>query len=199
MSLAFLRWGVVILVCLFTPVVFAEGTKVRRPKTKSTKLVRLKGGELLHRDAATAFQRMSADAHAAGVRLWVTSGYRSRREQRWLYERYRKGLGPKAARPGRSNHQRGLAVDLVVGDVTSPTYDWLASNACRFGFRRTVPSEPWHWEYRPRRTLPPLPGLDCLGRSTVDETLTAPPVAKTTRAEPARYRRWSVTSTTRGS
>ncbi len=41
MSLAFLRWGVLILVCLFTPVAFAEGTKVRRQKTKSAKLVRL--------------------------------------------------------------------------------------------------------------------------------------------------------------
>ncbi|MCP3144505.1 M15 family metallopeptidase [Pyxidicoccus xibeiensis] len=181
MPLAYLRWGVLILVCLIAPIAFAGGTKVRRAKPKSAKLVRLKGGELLHRDAATAFQRMTVEARADGLSLRVTSGYRSRREQRWLYERYRRGLGPQAARPGRSNHQRGLAVDLVVGDVTSPTYDWLASHACRFGFRRTVPSEPWHWEYRPRITVPPLPGQDCLGRIVAPE-LVPPPVAETDRS-----------------
>jgi len=24
---------------------------------------------------------------------------------------------------------------------------WLERNARRFGFRRTVPTEPWHWEW----------------------------------------------------
>ncbi|QSQ26818.1 M15 family metallopeptidase [Pyxidicoccus parkwayensis] len=178
MPLAFLRWGVSILVCLFASPSFAAGTKNRRPKSKGVKLVRLKGGEMLHHSAAAAFLRMSAEAHEDGVSLWVTSGYRSRREQRWLYQRYRQGLGPKAARPGRSNHQRGLAVDLVVGDITSLTYDWLASHACRFGFRRTVPSEPWHWEFRPRSTPGPEEGQDCLGRELEPEVPTAAPVAK---------------------
>ena len=180
MPLAFLRWGVLILVCLIAPAALAgEAKKLRRPKAKSTKFVRLKGGELLHHAAAAAFQRMSARAREEGVALRVTSGYRSRREQRWLYERYRKGLGPKAARPGRSNHQRGLAVDLVVGGVTSFTYEWLTSHACRFGFRRTVASEPWHWEYRPRTTRGPAEGQDCLGRDEAPEPApTATPVAR---------------------
>ncbi|MCY1014214.1 M15 family metallopeptidase [Pyxidicoccus sp. MSG2] len=178
MPLAFLRWGVLILVCLVASSSFAAGsTKSRRPKTKGSKLVRIKGGELLHHAAAEAFLRMSTEAREDGVSLRVTSGYRSRREQRWLYQRYRKGLGPKAARPGRSNHQRGLAVDLVVGDVSSNTYDWLASHACRFGFRRTVPSEPWHWEFRPRTTLGPSEGQDCLGRD-VGPAPVPEPVAK---------------------
>lgn len=176
MSLAFLRWGVLILVCLIAPAAVAgEAKKLRRPKAKSTRFVRLKGGELLHHAAAAAFQRMSARAREDGVSLWVTSGYRSRQQQRWLYERYRQGLGPKAARPGRSNHQRGLAVDLVVGDVTTPTYEWLAAHACHFGFRRTVASEPWHWEYRPRTTPRPAAGQDCLGR---DVTPQPEPVAQ---------------------
>ncbi len=177
MPLAFFRWGVVLLMCLVASHAFAGEAKTRRPKAKGSKFVRLKNGELLHHTAAAAFQRMSTEARAAGVSLRVTSGYRSRQEQRWLYNRYRKGLGPKAARPGRSNHQRGLAVDLVVGDVTTPTYDWLASHACRFGFRRTVQSEPWHWEYRPRTTRGPEQGQDCLGREL--ELESAPvPVAK---------------------
>ena len=30
-----------------------------------------------------------------------------------------------------------------------PIYVWLSKNATRFGFLRTVSSEPWHWEYLP--------------------------------------------------
>lgn len=178
MSLAFLRWSVLLLVCMLASTAVAGETKPRRPKAKGARLVPVnKRGELLHHAAAAAFLRMSTEARTTGVSLWVTSGYRSRREQRWLYNRYRKGLGPKAARPGRSNHQRGLAVDLVVGDVTTPTYEWLASNACRFGFKRTVASEPWHWEYRPRTTPAPAQGQDCLGRDEGPQPET-PPVAQ---------------------
>jgi D-alanyl-D-alanine carboxypeptidase len=94
----------------------------------------------------------------------VISGHRSWARQKYLYRLYRKGLGPRAARPGRSNHQRGTAVDIAVRNTTTLTYEWLAANACRFGFRRTVSSEPWHWEYRPRTTPSPVEGQDCLGR-----------------------------------
>ncbi|NMO22739.1 D-alanyl-D-alanine carboxypeptidase [Pyxidicoccus fallax] len=178
MSLAFLRWGVLILVCLIAPLATAaEAKKLRRPKAKGAKLVHVQRGERLQHAAAAAFKRMHESARTEGVSLRVTSGYRSRQEQRWLYERYRKGLGPQAARPGRSNHQRGLAVDLVVGDVSTTTYEWLASNACRFGFRRTVASEPWHWEYRPRTTRAPAKGQDCLGRDTTPD-LQDTPLAK---------------------
>lgn len=169
MSLALLRWSVLLLVCLLAPLAHAADARVRQPKAKGSKLVRIKGGHLLHHAAARAFQRMSTAAAGAGISLWVTSGYRSRAEQRWLYDRYRKGLGPQAARPGRSNHQRGLALDLVVGDLTTPTYEWLAANACSYGFKRTVRSEPWHWEYRPRSTRAPAKGQDCLGRPLAPE------------------------------
>ncbi|MCE9671412.1 M15 family metallopeptidase [Myxococcus stipitatus] len=176
MPLSLLRWSLLLLVCLLTwDALAAAPPPSRRPKAKASKLVRLPGGHRLHRDAALAFQRMEREAEVDGVRLHITSGYRSPREQRALYEQYRKGHGNRAARPGRSNHQRGLAVDLVVGGATSPRFAWLAANACRFGFRRTVRSEPWHWEYRPRITLPPLPGEDCLGRRVAPEP---PPVVK---------------------
>jgi D-alanyl-D-alanine carboxypeptidase len=180
MPLALLRWGVLVLVCLVAPLAHAAAPKARQAKAKGSKLVRIKGGHLLHQSAATAFQRMSTAARGDGISLWVTSGYRSRAEQRALYERYRKGLGPQAARPGRSNHQRGLALDLVVGELTTPTYAWLASNACRFGFKRTVRSEPWHWEFRPRATRAPKKGQDCLGRD-----LTPEPAPELARKDPS--------------
>jgi len=158
-----LRWSLLLaLVCLLVPGL-ASGADTKRRRGKAPRhLAMLSGGALLRRDAARAFERMSAAARAEGVWLWVSSGYRSRGQQRLLYQRYKQGLGARAARPGRSNHQRGIAVDVSVGDESSATYRWLSANACRHGFRRTVPSEPWHWEYRPRLTRPPPPGTDCL-------------------------------------
>jgi D-alanyl-D-alanine carboxypeptidase len=164
------------ILCLLAPSVSAGAeprgsvsTQSRkRPLTKKPaprkKLVRISGGELLRHDAAAAFERMYSEARGAGLWLWVISGHRSWAEQKYLYRLYLKGLGARAARPGRSNHQRGTAVDISVGSITTLTYEWLAANACRFGFRRTVSSEPWHWEFRPRSTQAPTSGEDCLGR-----------------------------------
>jgi D-alanyl-D-alanine carboxypeptidase len=163
--LSLLRWGLLLLVTLhFAPEALAADAQ-RRAKAKVPRnLTALRGGHLLRRDAAAAFQRMSTAARQEEVRLQVHSAWRSRAKQRYLYQLYRQGYGPKAARPGRSNHQRGIAMDLVVGDTTSRTYEWLSANACRYGFKRTVSSEPWHWEYRPRTTRKPAKGLDCNGQ-----------------------------------
>jgi peptidoglycan hydrolase CwlO-like protein len=57
---------------------------------------------------------------------------------------------PPVARPGRSMHEKGLAIDFTGpnGDLVrthdSPTFQWLAANAARFGLYN-LPSEPWHW------------------------------------------------------
>ncbi len=57
---------------------------------------------------------------------------------------------PPVARPGRSNHEKGLAIDFTGpnGDLVrtqdSPTFAWLSVNAVRFGLYN-LPSEPWHW------------------------------------------------------
>lgn len=160
-----LRWSLLLaLVCLLAPGL-SQGAGSKRSRVKSPRqLISIPGGESLRRDAATAFQRMHTAAKRDSIGLRAVSGYRTAREQRLLYRRYRQGLGPKAARPGRSNHQRGTAVDLIVGDELSPIYRWLETHACRHGFRRTVASEPWHWEYLPRATRVPAPGTDCLGQ-----------------------------------
>lgn len=44
---------------------------------------------------------------------YIVSGYRSMSEQTTLYEKYKKG-GPRAAPPGQSAHNFGLAVDVVL-------------------------------------------------------------------------------------
>lgn len=94
---------------------------------------------------AQAFFRMAAAARRAGIRLQVNSGFRTAEEQRELYNLYRRGRGPLAAKPGGSNHQSGHALDL---DTRLPQVRrWLWRHAFRFGFRRTVACERWHYEH----------------------------------------------------
>jgi zinc D-Ala-D-Ala carboxypeptidase len=94
---------------------------------------------------ARAFLAMQAAAGEAGVELWIRSGFRSHEHQAWLYRAFRQGFGNRAARPGHSNHQSGRALDLRISEPG--TLAWLDENARRYGFRRTVRGEPWHWEY----------------------------------------------------
>jgi LAS superfamily LD-carboxypeptidase LdcB len=52
---------------------------------------------------------------------------------------------PPTARPGRSMHERGLAVDFKnCASRSTSCYQWLSVNAARFGLFN-LPSEPWHW------------------------------------------------------
>jgi hypothetical protein len=56
---------------------------------------------------------------------------------------------PPTARPGSSQHERGLAIDFTynggsIGTRNSPGFRWLDANAGAYGFRNLA-SEPWHW------------------------------------------------------
>jgi hypothetical protein len=93
-------------------------------------------------------------ARRENVLVAINSGFRSYSEQKHLYEGYIKhqpGFN-KAAPPGSSNHQNGIAFDMAVaGADGDPVYDWLKANAPSHGFVRTVNGEPWHWEYDPAK------------------------------------------------
>lgn len=119
----------------------------RGHKTK-IKLVKVDGVELEAR-TARAFRRMANAARKAGIYLGIRSGFRSHEKQTELYERYRRGWGNLAARPGYSNHQNGRAVDIFLEEQA--IYAWLKKHAHRFGFKQTVKREPWHWEYQGKR------------------------------------------------
>ena len=93
---------------------------------------------------ARAFARMRDAAARDGIRLLVWSGFRSNEKQAELYDAWRAGDGNLAAKPGFSNHQSGRALDLAL--QIDGAFDWLQKHARRYGFRRTVPGEPWHWE-----------------------------------------------------
>lgn len=99
---------------------------------------------------AESFARLVSAASKDGVHLALNSGFRSYAEQYYLHDGYTRGLKGfnKAAKPGFSNHQNGVAFDIsVAGGDGNPTYEWLKRNAPLFGFVRTVSNEPWHWEY----------------------------------------------------
>ena len=115
------------------------------------------GGKAVSKPTGHAFLKMQKAAHAAGVRLAISSGFRTMSEQQYFYNCYRTGRcnnGNLAARPGYSNHQSGSALDLT-------TSSWLSSNAARFGFKRTVSGEPWHYEFSGKD-----PGGPCTAAST---------------------------------
>jgi hypothetical protein len=109
--------------------------------------------ERLTLDMVDPYFAMVTKAASAGVTLTINSGFRSFPEQEILFDGFRRGLPGfnRAAPPGTSPHQNGVALDIAVGGAAGdPVYDWLTENATGFGFVRTVNDEPWHWELRPQ-------------------------------------------------
>ncbi len=95
-------------------------------------------------EAKEAFLRLIADMQSQGFDISNSySGFRSYETQTWLYQSYVNQDGQAAAdtysaRPGYSEHQTGLAFDLMdsYGNLLQePTASqWLASNAHHYGF-----------------------------------------------------------------
>ncbi len=107
------------------------------------------GNHVMRSDAAAAFNNLKAAAAAAGINLHVNSAFRTQAEQAELYRLYLAGQGNLAAKPGYSNHQGGLSVDInMPGSYSGATYRWLQANARRFGFVNDVGGEPWHWTFQ---------------------------------------------------
>ncbi|WP_199425087.1 M15 family metallopeptidase [Actinotalea solisilvae] len=113
-------------------------------------------GMYLRCDAADAFDRLAAAYRAdTGRDLRITSAYRTY-ERQVTIKALRGGL---AAAPGRSNHGRGIAVDLAdmgaLGRFDAPGYLWMKAHAGEFGWAHPRvmepggggPLEPWHWEF----------------------------------------------------
>lgn len=111
---------------------------------KKVKLVEVAGVEL-EQATAKAFRAMAKAARKAGIHIGIRSGFRSHEKQKRLYREYVKGWGNLAARPGYSNHQNGKAVDIYIDDYR--VYQWLRKHAGKYGFKRTVRKEAWHWEF----------------------------------------------------
>jgi len=124
----------------------------------------------LKRAAARALQRMFDAADAADAPFRVSSAYRSYGFQQGVYGNYvstrgRASADTFSARPGYSEHQTGLAVDLYdpagcrlkrcFAETTSG--EWVTKHAADYGFIVRYPEdesditgytwEPWHLRY----------------------------------------------------
>jgi D-alanyl-D-alanine carboxypeptidase len=130
------------------------------------------GGGQLRTKAAAAMQDLLA-AHSAetGLEMQSLSSYRSYGRQVDVYNGWVSSLGQEgadltSARPGHSEHQTGLAMDLGAVPAQcnleqcfadTPQGRWLAENAWRYGFIVRYPDgytpitgyefEPWHMRF----------------------------------------------------
>ncbi|WP_419553966.1 D-alanyl-D-alanine carboxypeptidase family protein [Candidatus Poriferisodalis sp.] len=118
------------------------------------------GGIRVHVSIANKVQDLLEHAARDGVRL-TGGGYRSAASQialrrahcgtsQWaIYQKPAYQCRPPTARPGRSMHERGLAIDFrhngrSIGSRNSTAFRWLKANAKTYGLYN-LPSEPWHW------------------------------------------------------
>ena len=133
----------------------------------------------LDRRCSEALWDMLADCAAAGGRPYICSAYRSAQDQQKLYQDKVRRLekegvsreeapelaAESVALPGTSEHQLGLAVDIIdeeypfldEGQEETATQIWLMENSWRYGFILRYPNgtteqtgiiyEPWHYRY----------------------------------------------------
>lgn len=87
---------------------------------------------------------------ASGGGVYPTSGFRSTEKQQQLWDAALKKYGDPevadnwVARPGKSNHNKGIATDLGFRDAAARR--WAHDNAARFGLHFPMEWEPWHIE-----------------------------------------------------
>lgn len=151
---------------------------------------------LVARAAAADLQALLDAAADDGIELHVASAYRSPSYQRGVYDGIVARDGPEladrwSARPGHSEHQTGLAVDVdtpahpecrieaCFGDTDAGR--WVREHAARFGFwlRYTEADqaitgygpEPWHLRYVGRRLAAELTRT---GTGTLEEFFDLP-------------------------
>lgn len=115
----------------------------------------------LRPDLLAALRRAAADAAASGVRLDVTSGWRSVAYQSRLLNQAvaTYGSAAEAARwvagPTTSSHVSGSAVD--VGPTAAAS--WLVHHGAAYGLCQTYRNEPWHYELRPSAVRAGCPAM----------------------------------------
>ena len=151
------------------------------PKEFNPDLVTLENeyNATVDKHAAEALKQMLSACRAAGHRLVVCSSYRSAEKQAKLFENevreqmasgYSRAEAEREAKkwlapPGKSEHNTGLAVDIVdfeyqdldEGQEKTETQKWLMQHCHEYGFILRYPAnkkeitkieyEPWHYRY----------------------------------------------------
>lgn len=122
--------------------------------------------------AAKEFISLSRDAKKLGYKIYAVSTYRDYEYQKNLFNHYVKTKGYYyaircSAKPGHSEHQTGLAVDVAGTNLDYNIFDkskefkWMKNNAHKYGFILRYPKnkeyitgfkyEPWHYRYVGRK------------------------------------------------
>ena len=149
------------------------------PDSWTPDLVTLSDGRKIDSRCYEAFEEMMDACKAAGYSPFLCSAYRTQETQQGLYDNkvqrlVDSGMSEEEAKveaakavaiPGTSEHQLGLAVDIVdanMQDLTdeqenTATQKWLMANSWRYGFIHRYPNgrtditgiiyEPWHYRY----------------------------------------------------
>jgi len=135
-------------------------------------LININGWRLMRREAAEQFELMNEAMRKENLYLTIVSTYRSVNSQRRLFNnalasRGRTSAERSLARPGHSEHNAGLAIDVLQpgsgGSLSgsrfdrTKQYEWMKNNAHNYGFILRYPEEytqltgiiyePWHWRY----------------------------------------------------
>lgn len=156
--------------CYFTPAgiyVLLVNFRNAMPESYKPNLSNYNGWARVDQSIDANLRRMILDCRATGVEVWLNCGYRSREEQNTILndrtkEYQNKGLSYQeaydkaletVALPGYSEHETGLAVDIVGSEMLT----WLHEHCWEYGFILRYPEgkeditgivyEHWHYRY----------------------------------------------------
>lgn len=125
-------------------------------------------GKEVRSEVLKAFVNLSTMAKSEGLTIIANSAFRGYDYQSKLYKNYNRKFGLSeadrfAARPGYSEHQTGLVLDVSTLTSTmdnfedTDEYEWLVDNAHKYGFILRYPKgkeditgynfESWHYRY----------------------------------------------------
>ncbi len=149
------------------------------PEDYAPSLVYAENGYQVSSVCYDALMKMLSDCRSDGYNAQITSAYRDHETQIWLYDRKvnyylslgystedaKKEAGTIIAVPGTSEHELGLALDLVDNSYwgldeaqeNTPAQKWLMEHCWDYGFILRYPNEksektgiiyePWHYRY----------------------------------------------------
>lgn len=149
------------------------------PENYEINVKQLDNGQAVDERCYDDLQNMMNDCRSAGLRPVICSSYRTQEKQQILFDNQvekwknqgysedeaKMQAGKLVAVPGTSEHQLGLALDIV--DISyqlldeeqenTPTQKWLLENSWKYGFILRYPKdktditkisyEPWHYRY----------------------------------------------------
>lgn len=165
------------------------------PENWQVNLIAINNNQLVDKRVYDDLMAMLQDSKRAGLELLICSSYRSNEKQMQLYQEkvneylnqgYLKDEAENkaafwVARPGTSEHQLGLAIDIVSKDnqrldpsqESTIEQQWLMANSYKYGFILRYPTdksditkigyEPWHYRYVGKNRARKIKELDvCL-------------------------------------